>query len=252
MTGEALREEDLVWSRLDSFKRRVDRALESIREAGEHGEIGVSFSAGKDSTVTLDLVRQVFPSAKAALFDSGDELPDTYAMAIELDADVIKPRLTMREMARYSGWWGYANPVDPGCPFDAKRILVGEPSETFVVKNRLGVIAYGLRAEESGGRALHIKCRGDLFRGKDRTWYSMPVAKWSLQDVWAYIASRSLRYHKAYDDMSRARIERGMQRVSGLLGERGSGAGRHALLRRFAPDIWREITAEFPNIAINS
>lgn len=250
--GSAIREEDHVWARLDAHRRRVDAALDAIREAAAIGTVGVAFSGGKDSTVTLDLVRQVLPNATAAFFDSGDELADTYEMARHVGAEVIQPRLTMREMARYSGWWGSSDPVDPGCPFDAKRILVGEPSETFVVKRRLRVIAYGLRAEESNGRALHVRARGHLFLAKDRTWYCMPIARWTLQDVWAYIAARGLRYHAAYDAMADARIERESQRVSGLLGERGSGFGRHALLRRFAPRQWAEIVAEFPDIGTRS
>ena len=250
MKGAAIRDEDLVWAKLDTHRRRVDAALSAVSDATKIGAVGVSFSGGKDSTVVLDLVRRVVPDAPAALFDSGDELPDTYEMARELRADVIRPRLTMREMARYSGWWGYADPVDRGCPFDAKRILIGEPSETFVVKQRLRVVAYGLRAEESGGRAMHARSRGVLFEGRDRTWYCQPIARWSLADVWAYIASRGLRYHSAYDAMEAARIPRESQRVAGLLGDRGSGHGRHEILRRFAPRQWAEIVGEFPGIAL--
>lgn len=250
--GPAIRDEDFVWARLDAYKRRVDAALSAIQEAAKIGPIGVSFSGGKDSTVTLHLVRQIVPDAPAALFDSGDELADTYEMARQVGAEIIPARITMREMARYSGWWGYEKPVDPGCPFDAKRILIGEPSETFVVKRGLRVIAYGLRAEESGGRQLHVRARGMLFEGSDRTWYCMPLAKWKLQDVWAYIAEHGLRYHAAYDAMSAARIPREDQRVSGLLGGRGTGAGRYALLRRFAPKQWEELVAEFPGLRLMS
>lgn len=237
-----------MWAQTDVHKRRVESSLEAVRKAANIGSVGVSFSGGKDSTVTLDLVRRVVPGAPAALFDSGDELDGTIELAREMEAEVIRPRLTMREMARYSGWWGYASPVDPGCPFDAKRILIGEPSETFVVQRRLRVVAYGLRAEESGGRALHVRMRGQLFQGADRTWYCMPLARWTLQDVWAYIAARSLCYHPAYDAMAEAGIDREHQRVSGLLGERGRGHGRHALLRRYAPRQWASIVEEFPEL----
>lgn len=250
--GRAVRPEDFVWAKLDVHRRRVDAAREAVEKAAAIGPVGVSFSGGKDSTVTLHLVRSIVPDAPAALFDSGDELPDTHEMARAVGAELVKPRLTMREMARYAGWWGYADPVDPGCPFDAKRILVGEPSETFVVKHGLRVIAYGLRAEESGSRALHVRARGTLFQGRDRTWYCMPLARWTLQDVWAYIATHDLRYHAAYDAMADAGIAREHQRVSGLLGERGSGHGRHALLRRYAPAQWEAISREFPGLRLKS
>lgn len=250
--GSALRDEDLAWARLDVHKRRVEASRAAITEAIKIGAIGVSYSGGKDSTCTLALVREQCPVAPAALFDSGDEFPGTLEMAQRVGAEVIAARLTMREMARYAGWWGYEPAVDPGCPFDAKRILIGEPSETFVVKRGLRVIAYGLRAEESGGRALHVKLRGHLFEGGDRTWYCMPLAKWTVQDVWAYIASNGLAYHPAYDAMTDARIPREEQRVAGALGERGSGMGRHAFLRRFAPAQWAELAKEFPVLRMRS
>lgn len=244
----AVRPEDHIWATLAVHKRRVEKALDAIRRAAEIGKIGVSFSGGKDSTVVLHLVRSVVPDAPAAFFDSGDELPDTRAMVSELGVETVAPRLTMREMARYSGWWGYEHPVDPGCPFDAMSVLIKEPSETFVVRRGLRAIAHGVRAEESGGRSKHIAKRGELYQGADRTWYCMPIARWELADVWAYIASHGLRYHRAYDAMSRAGIPRESQRVAGLLGERGSGWGRHALLRRYAPRAWAEIVREFPGI----
>jgi 3'-phosphoadenosine 5'-phosphosulfate sulfotransferase (PAPS reductase)/FAD synthetase len=248
--GSAIRPEDYAWAQLKKHRLRVERAIDAIRRASEVGRIGASFSGGKDSTVVAHLVRSVVPDAPLAFFNSGDELPDTLEMVRAYGAEAIAPRLTMREMARYSGWWGYAEPVDRDCPFDAKRILIEEPSETFVVRRGLRVICHGVRAEESGNRARHIGARGELYQGADRTWYCMPIARWSLEDVWAYIASHRLRYHSAYDAMSAAGVPRESQRVAGLLGERGSGWGRHALLRMHAPEAWGRLVAEFPRLGL--
>lgn len=247
--GSAILPEDLIWAQLSKHKRRVDAALDAVHRASKIGRIGVAFSGGKDSTCVAHLVRCVVPDAPIAFFDSGDELPGTIEMVRHVGGETIAPRLTMREMARYSGWWGYASPTDPGCPFDAKRILIGEPSETFVVRRGLRVIIHGIRADESGNRAKHVGARGELYQGADRTWVCMPIARWELVDVWAYIASNGLRYHEAYDAMADARIPRESQRVSGLLGERGSGWGRHELLRRYAPDEWNRIMRDFPGLA---
>ena len=246
------RPEDFAWARTRAFQRRVDRAIEIVRSAAEKGPIGVSYSGGKDSTCVLDLVRTVVPDALAAFFDSGCELPSTLEMVRHVGAEVVVPRMSMVDMARYSGWWGYRDPVDQGCSFDAKRVLIEEPSEAFVVKRRLRVIAHGVRAQESGGRKKHIGSRGPLYQGADRTWYCMPIAHWTLSDIWAYIASRELKYNAAYDAMTEARIPREEQRVAGMLGERGSGWGRHALLRQYAPEQWNQLVKEFPRLAILS
>jgi len=250
--GSALLPQDYVHAQLKTFQARVDVSLEAIRRAVEIGAIGVSFSGGKDSVVSLDLVRMIARDAPAAFFDSGAEILGTAEMVAHVGAQTIHPRMTMLDMARYAGWWGYADPVDRDCGFDAKATLMGEPSEVFVVRSNLRVIAHGVRGSESRARSMHTALRGELYRGKDGTWYCMPLARWSLDDVWAYIASRELRYHRAYDVLSAAGIPRENQRVSGALGERGSGWGRHAAMRLVDPDGWRRLVAEFPRIALNS
>lgn len=240
MMLSALRREDLVWAKLDVHKRRVERSL------------GVSFSGGKDSSCVLDLVRREFPAAPVAFFDSGCELDSTMEIVHAERAEIVVPRMSILDMARYAGWWDYERPTDKGCAFDAKRVIIEEPSEAFVVRRGLRAIAHGVRAEESPSRGKHIGLRGELYLGADRTWYCMPLAQWKIEDVWAYIASRELRYNAAYDTMADAGIERRDQRVATLLGNRGAGWGRHAFLKRFSPDRWRQIVAEFPGLARDS
>lgn len=167
-------------------------------------------------------------------------------------AERIIPRMSMLDMARYAGWWGYEKPVDQGCEFDAKRVLIEEPSEAFVVRHGLSVMAHGIRAEESSARKKHVSFRGNLYQGADRTWYLMPIGHWALEDVWAYIASRELRYHASYDAMTNARVPRDAQRVARMLGERGSGWGRHAILRAAHPEQWHALVREFPRFALDS
>lgn len=249
--GSAIRREDFLRAKLAAFKRRVDHSLDVIRDAAKVGAVGVSFSGGKDSVCCVDLVRTVIPDAPAAFFDSGAELSDTNVMVRHVNADTICPRLSMLDMARYAGWWG-CSACDPEATFDAKRVLIDEPSETFVVQRGLRVMVHGVRASESHARAMHTASRGDLYRGKDGTWYCMPLARWSVEDVWAYIASRGLKYHRAYDLMAEAGMPRESWRVSGALGERGSGWGRHATLRLVDPDVWRRLVVEFPRLGLTS
>lgn len=249
--GSALRSEDIVHASSAQFRRRVDESLRVIAESVAHGAIGVSFSGGKDSTCVLDLVRRVRPDAVGAFFDSGAELMSTRDIVRRYELRTIFPRLTMQEMARYAGWWG-AEPVDHDATFDAKAVLIQEPAETFVVRERLRVIAHGVRAEESGARVMHVRSRGSLYRGADGTWVCMPIAKWSTADVWAYIASRGLRYNTAYDRMAALGIDRRLQRIGGTLGERGSGWGRHEILRTIEPETWTELRREFPLLGVSA
>jgi len=109
-----------------------------------------------------------------------------------------------------------------------------------------------LRAEESGGRRRNAMSRGELYEGADRTWYCEPLQFWRVADVWAYIASRGLEYNAAYDRMAEANIPRESQRIGTLLGGRGIGMGRYALMRRAEPRRWQELVREFPRLALES
>lgn len=244
----ACTEADRVRSTLPRHARIVDAALDVVRRAAAIGRIGVSFSGGKDSLVVLDLVRRVAPAAPAALFDSGCELRGTLAMVERYGVEVVRPRMTFPEMARYSGWWGFADPVDAGCPFQVKTVIIDEPSEAFVVTRRLRVVAMGLRAEESRGRRMNARIKGELYETPDRTWHLCPIQRWTVDDVWAYIAGRELAYHAAYDALADMGIPRERQRLGALLGEKGEGCGSFAMLRRIEPDTWESLAREFPLI----
>lgn len=240
---------DLAHARTMAFERKVERALGFIQRASEQGRTGVSFSGGKDSTVTLDLVRQIVPDAVAGFYDSGCEYADSTAMAEHYGADIIKPEMSLPELIRYGGYWGYANPVDPEVAIDFKAFIVTEPAVYFAEKHDLSVVALGLRAGESAGRRMNARKRGPLYYVPDMgVWHLCPLAAWTDNDVWAYIASRGLRYHTAYDKMAALGLPRKEWRVSVLLSAVAARWGGLAVLRQIEPDTFRALAAEFPMV----
>jgi len=241
---------DLAHARTRAFQERVRAALSVIEQATTIGKIGVSYSGGKDSTCTLDLVRRLCPDAPSAFFDSGCEYPGTYEMVRRYEATVIKPQMSLLEMCRYGGYWGYLKPEDPRAEFDFFGFLVAEPSERFVEMYDLGVIAMGLRGQESSGRRASARKRGELYQIKATgIWHLCPLAKWRTEDVWAYIASRDLPYNPAYDKMAAIGIPRDRWRVAMLLGLTTPGLEeRYAWLRQVEPHIFYQLAAEFPKI----
>ena len=52
-----------------------DRVRNWVNEYGEDG-VYVSFSGGKDSTVLLHIVRNMYPNVKAVFVDTGLEYPE--------------------------------------------------------------------------------------------------------------------------------------------------------------------------------
>lgn len=241
---------DRAYARLPQFQRRVEAALRVIERAAQLGTIGVSVSTGKDSIVLLDLVRRVVPDAPAALFDSGCEYRWVYELAEHYGIEIIKPEMSLLDMCRDGDYWGHRGGANPDVEYDFFSFLVGEPSTRFVEDHNLSVIAMGLRAEESAGRRMSAYRRGELYQVASGLWHLCPLARWTHDDVWAYIASRGLRYNVAYDRMAELGIPRERWRVSALLGMCGAATlGRYAYLRQIDPELWRRLSAEFPKIA---
>lgn len=214
-----------------------------------HGRIGVSYSGGKDSTVTLALVREQCPDAPAAFYDSGCEHPGTYEMVAHYGVRTIVPEMSLVEMCKYGGYWGHPNPVDPDAEFDFFAFLVAEPSWRFICEDALQVVAMGLRGQESAGRQMNARQRGELYYiARREVWHLCPLARWRDADVWAFIASEGLAYNPAYDKMAALGIPREHWRVGMLLGMARMGKERYSWLRQMEPALWNRLVADFPRI----
>lgn len=71
--------EDLKIMQAWSLERKIQVTQTRIMEWYLYwgGQVYVSFSGGKDSTVLLDLARRVYPDIEAVFFDTGLEYPET-------------------------------------------------------------------------------------------------------------------------------------------------------------------------------
>lgn len=70
--------EDLKIMQAWPLERKIQVTQAKILEWYDHygGNMAVSYSAGKDSTVLLDLVRRAFPGVPAVFVDTGLEYPE--------------------------------------------------------------------------------------------------------------------------------------------------------------------------------
>lgn len=77
-----------------------------IREWVNHwgGEVYVSFSGGKDSTVLLDLVRKVDPNVPAVFCDTGLEYPEVREFALSKADVVIRPKMSFKSVIERYGY----------------------------------------------------------------------------------------------------------------------------------------------------
>jgi phosphoadenosine phosphosulfate reductase len=238
-----------LYARLHGFENRVTSALKLIEKAMEKGIVGVSFSGGKDSTVLLDLVRRVCPDAPAAFFDSGCELRQTYDVIKHYRVEIIKPEMSLIEMCKHGGYWGYEHPMDAEATFDFGKVLIDEPAKEFIDRHHLAVVAMGLRIEESVARKINAKVRGTFYFAEYmNVWHLCPLQNWTTMDIWAYIVSRKLKYNEAYDVMDMLGIPIERQRISTILGIDASQYGRYVYLKKIDSDLWNRLAGEFPGI----
>jgi 3'-phosphoadenosine 5'-phosphosulfate sulfotransferase (PAPS reductase)/FAD synthetase/ferredoxin len=157
----------------------------------------VSFSGGKDSTVTAHLVRAVIPKVKIIFADSGNEFPETYAFIDKLNkkgwkiVTVKAPHLFL-DLVRYFG-----PPARDGswCTLMLKAL----PIHLVVRKLKLGkhLSFQGIRRAEGIKRKDRQRLYSDQYI-RNRI-IANPILHWSDEEVWDYIHYFRLPYNKLYD-----------------------------------------------------
>ena len=105
---------------------KVEKTKQRIREWVEYyGEDGVyvSFSGGKDSTVLLHIVRELYPNVPAVFCDTGLEYPEIREFVKGFENVVwLKPKMTFRNVIEKYGYPMISKEVAE-CVSGARRYL---------------------------------------------------------------------------------------------------------------------------------
>ena len=77
-----------------------------IREWYQHfnGDVCVSFSGGKDSTVLAHLVHDMYPDVPLVFCNTGLEYPEIQAFAKKMGAEFIRPKMSFAEVISTYGY----------------------------------------------------------------------------------------------------------------------------------------------------
>lgn len=191
----------------------------------------ISYSAGKDSQVVMDLVRRQRPSVPAIYHDDEWELPETTEIV------TATPHLTrIATRVRHSEWF-----------------VVNEGSEEsggtgdWAARRGYDGAAIGLRADESRDRKVHIRAYGELFRAeRRRVCQCYPLAWWTTRDVWAYILSREIPYNRAYDRLAEIGVDPQRRRIGPLAVSGAMERGQMAILKRGWPELYERFAERYP------
>jgi len=211
-----------------------------IQEWYEHwdGQVYVSFSGGKDSTVLLHIVRGMHPDVKAVFFDTGLEYPEIREFVKTIDnVDWVKPKMSFLEVIEKYGYPVVSKEVSRNI-HEAKttkseylknKRLYGDKNGNgkiaekwkFLLNAPFNVSNYccnimkkspakiygtkhklkpivGTMAQDSRMRSLSYMKMGCNAFSSSNP-LSTPLSFWLEQDIWEYIKQFSVPYSKIYD-----------------------------------------------------
>ena len=89
------------------LEAKITMSLQRIREWHEHwdGQVYVSFSGGKDSSVLLHLVRSLYPEVPAAFVDTGLEFPAIRSFVRSVENVIwLRPEKRFQEIVQEYGY----------------------------------------------------------------------------------------------------------------------------------------------------
>lgn len=150
-----------------------------------HPRLALACSFQKEETVLLDMLLSVEPEARVFTIDTGALFPETYS--------------TWREIERRYGVRVEVHDATStdGIPWSAEHCCSAR--KVAAVDRALeGLDAWitGLRREQAPTRANAGKLAWDEAHG---LWKVNPLADWSEDRVWAYIAEHELPYNPLHD-----------------------------------------------------
>lgn len=86
---------------------KIEKTKLRIKEWYEHwnGQVYVSFSGGKDSTVLLDIARNMYPDIEAVYSDTGLEYPEIKEFVKTFDnVTIVRPKYSFKEILTKYGY----------------------------------------------------------------------------------------------------------------------------------------------------
>ncbi|MDH5542041.1 MAG: phosphoadenosine phosphosulfate reductase family protein [Nitrospinota bacterium] len=235
-----------------NFDNKILLSVNRIKRWYQHwqGEVFISFSGGKYSTVLLHMVRSIYPGIPAVFVDTGIEYPEVveYVKTVP-DVVWLKPEKSFKEIVEEYGY-----PVVSGrVSRNVKRIREGKPGNLPVAWNYLlnapfkisDQCCYFLKSgvlrkyqRETGWGELagrRIGERGDRLRRDCAGWMSKqtvlnPLAFWGSEDIWNYLKTKEIRYPRTYEE--------GETRSVCMFCLYGRAGSRFERLRVTHPEIW--------------
>lgn len=127
------------------------RIREWVREYGTDG-VYVSFSGGKDSTVLLHIVRELYPNVEAVFVDTGLEYPEIRRFVKTFEnVTILRPKMRFDEVIKKYGYPIISKEVGD-CVFQGRKCLQRGNKYNHRLKLLLGI-----ETDKNGNKSLFCK-----------------------------------------------------------------------------------------------
>lgn len=241
------RQTDLLHAKTIEFVTKVSKSHDIIKDALRHMKKPyLSFSGGKDSTVMLHMVLKHKPDIPVIYWDANASYPDTEHFINKIVKERNLNFIRRRTESMFSVFHKYGI-THPQIENKTMMSTVYEPIKKLIEDYGFDGVFVGLRSQESKGRRKLIKSRGCLFYNKSqKVMECLPVAQFTVEDIWAYITANDLKYNTIYDKTSMT--HRNDLRVSYWCGESCKEMGRWVWLKKEYPGLYNKFTSEFPEV----
>jgi len=89
-----------------SLSEKIEQTQLRIMQWYEYwdGDIYVSFSGGKDSTVLLDITQKLYPDIESVFLDTGLEFPEIRNFVKTKNSTIIRPKITFGKVISEYGY----------------------------------------------------------------------------------------------------------------------------------------------------
>ena len=183
----------------EELQKKVNDAIKLLRiySDAKNGEpLEISYSGGKDSDVILQLAKEAKINYRAIYKNTTIDPPGTIKHAIEMGAEIIRPKFSFFELIRQKGM-----------PTRFTRFCCSILKEYKV----LDVSVIGVRREESVKRSkIYVEpsiCR--IYNKKEYVEQVLPILDWTLQDIAEFVEDRKLKLAPVYyDEAGKVHYER--------------------------------------------
>lgn len=168
------------------LQKKVDRAIRLLQSIPtDDGPIELSYSAGKDSDVILELAKMAGIPYRAIYKNTTIDPAGSITHAREMGAEVIRPKKSFFQLVSEHGY-----------PSRYARFCCSFLKEYKVCDRAI----QGIRRSESRNRAERYKepemCR--VYSAKEKVKVYLPILEWTDEDVAEFIKERNIKCHPLY------------------------------------------------------